>query len=67
LETKTYYNYNTTTFPSWCGKSATFLYWLESDTQAGGYLLARYDVSYAVRPPKVRSALCEFAHVIHFC
>jgi hypothetical protein len=52
LDTKTYYNYNTTTFPSWCGKSATFLFWLESDTQAGGYLLARYPESNAVRPPK---------------
>ena len=52
LSTKNYYSYNSSTFPDWCGQSATFLFWLESDTQAGGYLFTRYPTTEAVRPPK---------------
>jgi hypothetical protein len=42
LTPKEYLRYNTTTWPSFCGKSATFSLWLETDTVHGGALLSRY-------------------------
>ena len=37
-----YLRYDAETWPSFCGKSATFSMWLETDTVHGGALLSRY-------------------------
>jgi hypothetical protein len=37
-----YLRYDSQTWPSFCGKSATFSMWLETDTVHGGALLSRY-------------------------
>jgi len=35
-------SYDTKTFPSFCGKSATFSLWWESSTESGGHVISRY-------------------------
>ena len=42
LKPKEYPHYDPSQWPSFCGKSATFSVWLETDTVHGGAILARY-------------------------
>jgi hypothetical protein len=42
LAPKEYLRYDADAFPSFCGESATFSFWIETNTMHGGALLARY-------------------------
>ena len=45
-----YLSFDPVTFPSFCGKSATFSIWFESSGTAGGYILTRFRSSDTVWP-----------------
>jgi len=45
-----YIRYDPSTFPDFCGQSATFSLWIETDTLDGGYFLTRYGTSEKVKP-----------------
>ena len=49
---KEYISYDPQAFPSFCGQSATFSLWFESDTLEGGYVLSRYASSEQVKPAR---------------
>lgn len=39
-------------FPSFCGQSATFSLWIETDTIDGGYFVTRYATSEGIKPSR---------------
>ena len=47
-----YIQYSAQAFPSFCGQSATFSLWVETDTLDGGYYLSRYATSDKVKPAR---------------